>query len=272
MIGSSKTESVRIAPKTNYGIARVQQQFGRSGSTVAAMFSGMHRNFKSDDPLAAVLKHNEFTALGEEILRFNGGEYELRSYFGISHIDGTAAAIERVQRSSVHYLQRPDKDYYPFDPTRTSLPGWEGHSTFERVSGKHWLWNVDTEFQAPTFEANDIGRITSADGRQFNYALKYRETRPGTLFRNYLFGISQNNEWNFGGDRSSRNWRANTTLQFHNFWTLTVNAGPNYRTFNLRETRGGPIAQIPQLTDCSDHSEESWRRQNSVECRVHTYD
>ena len=68
------------------------------------MFTGMHRNFKLDDPLAAVLKHNEFTMMGEEILRLKGGEYELRSYFGISHVDGTAAAIERVQRSSVHYL------------------------------------------------------------------------------------------------------------------------------------------------------------------------
>jgi len=245
MIGSSTTQSVRIAPKTNYGIARVQQQFGRSGSTVGAMITGMHRNFKSDDPLAALLKRNEFTMMGEEILRLKGGEYELRSYFGISHVDGTASAMERVQRSSVHYLQRPDKNYYPFDPTRTSLPGYEGHSTLERVSGKHWLWNVDTEIQAPSFEANDIGRITSADGRDFSYALKYRETKPGVLFRNYLFGVSQGNEWNFGGDRSSKNWRVNTTLQFHNFWTLTVNTGPNYRTFNLRETRGGPLAQVP---------------------------
>jgi hypothetical protein len=240
MIGSSKIESVRIAPKTNYGVFRVQQQFGRSGSTVGAMFTGLHRNFKLDDPLAALLKHNEFTTMGDSILRFKGGEYELRSYFGISHVDGTASAIERVQRSSVHYLQRPDKSYYPFDPTRTSLGGYEGLATFERTGGMHWLWNVDTEIQSPSFEANDIGRITSADGRQFNYGLKYRETMPGSLFRNYLFGVSQNNEW------TTRNWRVNTTLQFHNFWTLTVNTGPNYRTLNLRETRGGPLAQLPR--------------------------
>jgi hypothetical protein len=257
-LGSSKIESIKIAPKTSYGIFRVQQQFGRSGSTIGGMFTGLHRSFKSDDPLTAVLKHNEFTVMTDSTLRFRGGEYELRSYFGISHVDGTASAIERVQRSSVHYLQRPDKDYYPFDPTRTSLGGYEGKSTLERTGGKHWLWLAETEVQAPTFEANDIGRITSADGRQFNYSLKYRETTPGPVFRNYLFGVSQNNEWNFGGNHSIKSLRTNANLTFRNFWTATVNTGPNYRTLNLRETRGGPLAQIPQ----------SWTTQTTLRNRA----
>ena len=244
--GSSKIDSVRVAPKTNYGVARVQQQFGRSGSTIAAMATGMHRNFKPDDPLAALLKHNEFTVMTDSVLRFRGGEYELQSYAGISRVNGTASAIERVQRSSVHYLQRPDKNYSPLDPTRTSLGGYEGKSTFERTGGKHWLWDVVAEIQSPTFEANDIGRITSADGRQLSGSLKYRETTPGRLFRNYLVGASQGNEWNFGGDQSSRNVRTNLDVTFHNFWTATINTGPNFRTLNLREARGGPLVQFPK--------------------------
>src|SRR4029453_16857728 len=116
--GSAAIETIRVAPRTHYGLARIQQEFGRYASTISGMATIVHRDFKPGDPLSALLNRNAFVAAGDSILRFKGGEYELRSYAGLTHLTGEAAAIERVQRSSVSYLQRPDKDYAPFDPTR----------------------------------------------------------------------------------------------------------------------------------------------------------
>ena len=62
-------------------------------------------------------RENAAALAGNTLLRFRGGEYQLRAAGGISIVDGTAPAIERVQRSSAHFAQRPDRTYSPLDPT-----------------------------------------------------------------------------------------------------------------------------------------------------------
>ena len=60
---------------------------------------------------------------GDTIVRFKDGEYELNAFAGVTHVDGSAAAIDRVQRSSAHFMQRPDADYLQYNPLRTSMGG-----------------------------------------------------------------------------------------------------------------------------------------------------
>ncbi len=84
-------------------------------------------------PLADLLAKNALALAGNTLLRFRGGEYELRVAGGGSLVSGTAAAIERVQRSSAHFAQRPDRTYSPLDPTLTSLGGWTAQVNFDRV-------------------------------------------------------------------------------------------------------------------------------------------
>ena len=199
--GSSEILKSRVAPRASYGLARVQQELGSSGSTVSAMATMIHRDLKRGDPLAALLARNASIVMGDSILRFNGGEYELSSYFGISQIEGDAAAIDRIQRSSVNYLQRPDLDHAVYDPTRTLMDGYKWRSTLERTGGRHWLWQVRGERESPMFNTNDMGRIGAADGNGINGSIRYRETVPGTIFRNYSAGVQMNNEFNGSGDR-----------------------------------------------------------------------
>ena len=154
------------------------------------MFTAVHRDLKPGDPLAALLNRNAFTASGDSVLRFKGGQYELRSYAGMTYVNGDAANIERIQRSAVHYIQRPDRDYGSFDPARTSLRGYVFGSTFERTGGRHWLWYGRLIVQSPAFNSNDMGRITTSDSYQPDVTIRYRETRPGRIFRNYSIGLT----------------------------------------------------------------------------------
>jgi hypothetical protein len=57
------------------------------------------------------------------LLRFDGGRYEWTWAAIGSRVAGEPAAIERIQRSSTHYMQRPDRDYWSLDPTRRCYPG-----------------------------------------------------------------------------------------------------------------------------------------------------
>lgn len=243
--GSSEIETIRVAPRTSYGLVRIQQEFGPSASTVGVMATAVHRDLNSADPLAALLGRSAFAGAGDAILRFRGGQYELRSYAGFTHVQGEAAALARTQRSAVHFFQRPDKDYSLFDPTRTSLTGYKAGGIFERTGGRHWLWNFNTDFESPGFESNDTGRLTSGDGIRFNSRLRYRETTPGKIFRTYSIGLSQSNEWNYGGNRQSGSARAEMNLTFLNFWTTTLATGPDFRTLDGHLTRGGPLMETP---------------------------
>jgi hypothetical protein len=240
----SRVERVRILPRTAYGLARVQQEFG-AGSTVALMATAVHRDLARGDPLSAVLVRNAFGLAGDTILRFRDGEYELRAFAGLTTVNGEAPALARIQRSSVHYFQRPDRTYWLFDPTRTSLTGSKVGIAIERISGRHWLWSSDLQMETPSFEANDIGRLSSADGIILTSAVHYRETVPGARFRNYSIGLVQSNDWNRAGDRQVGSLRAEASVTFPNFWTADLATGPDFRLMSATLTRGGPLMGGP---------------------------
>ncbi len=244
--GSPDIRKTRVAPRAGYGVARVQQQFGASASTASVMTTMVHRDLKPGDPLAALLTRNAYTVAADSVLRFKGGEYEWSSYAGMSRVEGDAAAIARIQRSSVHYLQRPDRDNPLYDPARTSLGGYKWGSRLERTAGRHWLWEVQSNWESPMFDTNDMGRIGSADGIGLNGELRYRETRPGALFRNYSVGMEVQNEWNGDGNRQRGRVGAAIDLTFLNFWGLEVSTGPFFRNLDQFLTRGGPLMRTPK--------------------------
>jgi hypothetical protein len=144
----------------------------------------------SGDPLAAFLPRNAFTLNGDTLLRFRNGLYELSGQAGLTHIDGDAAAIARVQRNSAHYFQRPDKSYATFNPLRTSMDGGHAYVAFARTGGRHWVWTMASNIESPEFEINDVGRLTAADGITANALLTYRETQPNRWLRNYALNFN----------------------------------------------------------------------------------
>jgi hypothetical protein len=243
---SSAIREARIAPRTLYAVSRVQQQFGASQSTTSAFVSLMHRDLASGDPLAALLVRSSLTAAGDAILRFRGGEYELTSLGGLTVMQGDAAAIARVQRNSVHYAQRPDREHARYDPTRTSYPGYWARSVFARTGGRHWIWSGTTEVQSPGLDTNELGRLRAADAIGVNADVRYRETVPGTVLRSYWVGVRQNNEWTFGHERLTKSATFYTSQTWRNFWTTQATITRNFGRFDWTLTRGGPLMTQPR--------------------------
>ncbi len=246
MRGVPGISDVGVAPQAYWNVGRVQQEFGRSGSTVGLLVNTVHRAFSDADPLADLLTKNAMAVAGDTQLKFRAGEYQFQ-FVGVgSFLSGTPKAIERIQLGSSHYAQRPDKDYARIDPSRTSLSGFSLQTRFERVSGRHWLWNVGTKLDTPFFETNDIASLNSADGIQPTGAITWRETRPGKLFRSYSLGVSQTWEWNFGGDRQSASIRPSANFTWANFWTSSLSVTRTLQTLDSSLARGGPLMQRPR--------------------------
>jgi hypothetical protein len=239
-------DEVRVGPRAYYSIARVQQELGQSGSTAGLLFNVMHRGLGDNDPLADRQSRNAFALAGDTVLRFKQGEYQFRWAGGFSFLNGEPKAVERIQRSSSHYAQRPDKDYAQIDPTRTSLKGFSFQTRFERVSGRHWLWNVATKLDTPFFETNDVANFNNADGIMPTGSITYRETTPGRIFRSYSVGMNQTWEWNFGGDRQSAQLRPSVNMTWKNYWTTSASFSRTLHTNDSVLTRGGPLMQKPR--------------------------
>jgi hypothetical protein len=237
---------VRVAPQTTYGVTRLQQELGTEGSTAAVMITGMHRDLPAGDPIALLSTRNAFTVSGDSLLRLRDGDYELESYAGYSHVDGSAAAIDRVQRGSARYLQRPDADYVVYDPTRTALSGGKFGATFSRENARHWTWEIGTDIESPEFETNDIGRLNQGDGVVGQGQIQYEQTVPNRFLRDYSIFVDTRNEWNFGGDRQQAQLSPGARLTWPNFWETEISAEFNGRNQNQRLTRGGPLMQRPR--------------------------
>ena len=244
-LSSNTVRRTRIAPRSFYAVSRVTQQFGAAQSTASAFATVVHRDLPEDDPLSGLLVRDAVSVAGDSTLRFRGGEYELTSFAGLTLMQGEPSAIARVQRNSVHYAQRPDRDYDVYDPTLTSYGGYYVINTLARTGGRHWIGSVTNEYQSPGLDPNDIGRFGSADAMLVNADLRYRETVPGRVFRSYYVRLRQNNEWTFGGDRTAKSAVIETNQTWRNFWTSQATYTRNFNRFDPRLTRGGPMMAQP---------------------------
>jgi len=234
---------VRVAPRTFYSVARIEQQIGRQSSSVALMTTAVHRQFDAGDPLAALLARNAFTLSADSILRL--GDYEVQSFLGATYVGGEPAAIARLQQSSARFFQRPDVSYVRLDPARRRLAGANGGVSIEKQNGRHWQWEAATSFTTPEFETNDIGRLAQADGVLVASELQYQQTTPGRWLRSWDIGVGQDHEWNYAGDIQSSELRSEIGLTLPNFWEAELTASYEFRRQDMRLTRGGPSMQRP---------------------------
>ena len=232
---------VPVAPRAYHAVGRVLQEFGSSGSSAGLFANVVHRDLNDDEALGSLYTRNAVGVAGNAVLRFNGGEYELRVSGGGSHIDGEAPAIERVQTSSAHYAQRPDRDYSVLDPTLTALNGWTVQAAFDRMSGVHWLWGANTKIDSENFETNDFAQLNGADGWMTNGNLSYRETRPGTVFRGYSLNANVSTDTTLRGLMQSGHARGSVHLTWLNYWTTNLSASRDFETTSVSLTRGGPL-------------------------------
>lgn len=239
--GVAGSSRVQVGTRTFHNIGRVLQEFGPLGSTAGFIVNSLHRDLAPGDPLAAVLSRNALGIAGNTLLRFKGGEYELRASGGGSYVGGDAGAIERIQRHSAHYAQRPDRTYSPLDPALTSLKGWTVQTNFDRVSGRHWLWSTSTKIDSENFETNDFANLNGADGVMINGNLRYRETVPGRIFRSYTIALNSQNDFTLRGLRQAGEVRPNVNLTWANYWTTSVAVARLLPQQSVSLTRGGPL-------------------------------
>jgi hypothetical protein len=234
-----------VAPRTVYAVASAQQEFGVTRSTFGGMATMVRRDLEPGSPLAGLLVNEAYSALIDGRLRWAGGMYDASAYIGGTLIRGDTMAIFRQQLSPRRYWQRPDAEGVHLDPTRRAMSGTQMGINHSRISGRHWLWDVDYWQESPGLEPNDMGSFGDVDERGAVAQIRYRETEPGKWYRNWLIGTGMESLWNYDGDRTAATTFAWGNATFHNFWRLYVDTWYGPRTMSDALTRGGPLMGRP---------------------------
>jgi hypothetical protein len=234
-----------VAPLTGYGVASLQQEFGRDASIFAVTLTAVERDLEPDSPLSAFLAERAITGLADTRIRWGGGQYDASAYIGFSHVQGDSLAIALQQLSSRRYWQRPDATHVRYDPSRRSISGTQMGINHSKLSGAHWLWDIDYWQESPGFELNDIGAIGTVDDRGLTAQLRYRENTPGKYLRNYLVGVAPGAEWAFDGTNTFQSHVLYGWATLRNFWFVQAELvhQPAVQSDNL--TRGGPLMEVP---------------------------
>jgi hypothetical protein len=239
--GIGEPRTVTVSPHAYHFVGRMLQEFGPSASTAGLIVNYVHRDLEAGSALDDLYTRDAIAVGGNTLLRFNGGQYEFRAAGGGSLLSGSEKAVERWQRSSSHYAQRPDRDYSPLDPTRTSMAGWSIQMNFDKTGGRHWLWGANTKIDSEDFEVNDFAQLNGADGWLSNANIRYRETQPGKLFRSYYVQFDTNTDTTLRQLMQTGHLRATANVTWANFWTSQVQFSRNLATNSVSLTRGGPL-------------------------------
>lgn len=240
-LGERSTQTVE--PLTNYFVSRVMKDFDGGKTVIGGAFTNTHRFLEGN--IADELVRNANTA-GIDFTHYFGEDrkWMFVATAAASNLTGSSASIESLQRSSVHYFQRPDADYIEVDPTRTSLNGHGGNLQFGKVGGQ-WNFVFFGLWKSPGFDLNDLGYVQNSDGIMSIFWSAYNFNKPFSIFRRIRPNTNIWSGWDFGGTHLYTGGNLSVYVEFKNLWSF--NLGTNYEGRSLSNTilRGGPSMLYP---------------------------
>jgi hypothetical protein len=237
-------------------VARLQQDFRGGQSNIGGIATIVERELPDDGSLDFIASRAISGGVSFEH-SWADQEWLLWGNLSATHVQGSTTAITRLQRSSRHFFQRPDQTYLRFDPTRTSLSGFDWRLQFERPNSEHWTGAVWLAERAPGYEPNDIGFSNATERLDGGARLEYEERTPGPVLRSYNIEASTFHNFRhsvlddffstdaWGQAHKAGNVSLDVNASFLNYWSIA--GGYTFRPTMLSDTltRGGPLMVNP---------------------------
>jgi hypothetical protein len=236
--------SREVEPLTNFLVARARKSYHGGNVTVGAMGTSVVRHFGYDSLAYQLPARAE--ALGVDwSLLWKERTYRLMGNVAVTHVSGDPAAIDRLQRSSARYFQRPDREEGSnalfsnrYDPEAGSLRGFGGYLRVSREAGS-LLWEAQTNYRSPGFEANDAAFLSRADYAWMSANVHRRWTQPTRLYRSMAVTFGAQQQYNFSGDATDRQIHASGGMNLANYWSTGFYGHYRPEVYDDRLTRGG---------------------------------
>jgi hypothetical protein len=240
--GNGGSGDVVVEPLTHYGVARVIKDFHKGNDAIGAVFTAVNRDLPTN---LQFLRANAYAGGVTGRHRWHKGDFQLNSFLFGSYVNGDTSAINRTQRSSARYFQRPDNGYVTYDPTRTSLSGMAGGLELTKFGGGHWRYAGVVNVRSPGFETNDLGFMQNTDQILQVAYVGYNEFRPTKHLNRWNVNVNQWMAWNFGGMRNSFAGNINGNAEFKNTAEVWGSVNRDQQSMSESALRGGPAIVRP---------------------------
>ncbi|HYK11018.1 MAG TPA: DUF5916 domain-containing protein [Gemmatimonadales bacterium] len=231
-----------VEPLSNFMVGRVRRTMNGGGSSYGALVTAVNRDLSV--PSLRGLKSGAYTFGLDTKQLWSQNTYALAADGGGSYITGDTTAIQNAQVSSGRYYQRPDARAFHYDPTRTSLAGFNGNVYFDKLAGT-WLWGTAFSTSSPGFEVNDLGFQPRVDRISAYGYLARHATTPGSIFRETWAVLTVGPSWNYDGNPIQKAVTGSYFGNLTNFWFFQLTGSYGARAIDDRLTRGGPLAVAP---------------------------
>ncbi|HWL40970.1 MAG TPA: DUF5916 domain-containing protein [Gemmatimonadaceae bacterium] len=232
-----------VEPAANYFVGRVKRELREGNTTVGVAATAVNR-FLGDTALNPIFRRAAYVGGFDWNHAWSNRRWAFDGAFALTHNMGSAQSIDALQLSSARYLQRPDRETFRRDSTKTSLTGYVAELTFAKLSGLHWKGTVSYQEFSPLFEPNEAGFLGSTDMRSVTPLIYYDENRPGKYLRGWEQYLFWNPSWNFDGDLTFNGVGTITTAELPNFWNIFLRLDWRPPAFDGFLTRGGPVARV----------------------------
>ena len=226
-----------VEPATSYTVVRAKREFANQ-SSLGVMTTSTNRRL---DDATEFLPANAFTGGVDWDWRFRP-KYSLTGYVVGSTVRGSADAIAELQQSNVHSFQRPDATHVELDPTQTSLNGYGGGLSVNKIAGERTRFSSNVGLRSPGYDINDVGFLRRADQKTMSNWFQWRYDRPAKLTRSFRWNLNQWAGWNYDGDNLFSGGNFNAHAVFLNHWSAGFGVNVDAIGFDDRATRGGPGA------------------------------
>jgi hypothetical protein len=251
----------RVEPLTNYLIARGQRDWRSGADQLGFIATAVNRDIGTAS--LNFLRSSAYVGGVDFGHRFAGNAYNFTGSIVGSRIAGDTLAIQRAQRSSARYYQRPDLRVARYDAKATSMSGWSGVVGLGKERGDY-QFAVNASAISPGFEVNDAGFLTSADDISLFGFVNRRWTKPSKLFRFAFLGNNLSYTETFDRVKTGLRYNANANFTFLNNWNTDLHYSWSARVLSDNLTRGGPLASSPGFWNVSGGVGTDTRRRFSA--------
>jgi hypothetical protein len=231
-----------IEPATNYGVVRLDQDYSQGDGTVGAMVTAVNRSL--DSWSTPYLPQSSYAGAVSVRHRFLKRTYEVSGLFAGSRVRGSAPVIAALQRSPVHYYQRPDAGL-PYDTSRTLLSGDAEELKLGKVGGRRVRFETSWQRRSPGFDLNDLGYLQRAGQHNWSTWAGFFDRNVRPLYQSFQWNWNWWQIWTTEGLPMERAANTNLHLTLRNNWGIHLGGtlGQLGATYDDREARGGPAVR-----------------------------
>ena len=228
-----------VEPLTNSFVARAKRDLQGGNLIIGGIATAVNRDLDNDG-LRSLLPGAAQTVGADVRYYWDKRNYTLYAALTGSRVSGDSLALQRVQRTSARYFQRPDREEFAYDAGATSLSG-AGFIARLAKQGGTYVGDVNFATNTPGFEINDLGFFSQADWTWVNGTFGRNFTTPTKWYRNMFLMTGTESHWNYDGDRTGGDVSALISMQLLNYWNVSVFGIRYFDYLNDRLTRGGPV-------------------------------